>query len=624
MMLVARWWMGGIVLGVFAAAGGLPRVAAQSTPAASAAEFQYAVPPASNEYALGEDSKPQAGVPKGVVYEFKMEDSKVYPGTKQKISVYVPAEYVPEKPACVYVQLDGLSFHVATVFDNLIHQRAMPVTVAVGIESGSVGAADASGVSGASSAPGARRYQRSFEFDSMSGRFVRFVLEEVLPAVEQHAAPDGRKVRLSANADDRAIGGGSTGGIGAFTAAWERPDAFHRVFSSIGTYVGMRGGEQYYVEVRKTEPKPIRIFMEDGVHDEWPGGPEMGDWWMSNLTMQRALEFAGYDLKYRWGLGTHDGHHADLVFPEAMRWLWRDWPKPVVAMEPGNPRLQEIVLAEEGWRTLHNECAGPLWMAADEKGRVFTASRQGKGLVELKDGQETACTDAMDGRPVAIGPGGRAYRASGGIRAGLDVIVDGKAGQSWLSGVMVRGIAVRQDGSLYVSGQRVEEHDDWADGIWLVNGRGEAVPVASGLKVAAGLAVSPDGAWLFAAQAEARRGLSYRVLADGKLDAGEPFYEAYQPQEEDTAGIGGVVMDREGRAYLATAAGVQVFDHNGRVIAILPLPGNEPAVGICFGGKDFSTLYVSSGGKVYARRMKVGGLAPGSAPVKVPDWGAGL
>ena len=623
MMLAARW-MGSIVLGVLAAAGGLPRVAAQSTPAAPAAEFQYAVPPASNEYALGEDSKPQAGVPKGVVYEFKMEDSKVYPGTKQKISVYVPAEYVPEKPACVYVQLDGLSFHVATVFDNLIHQRAMPVTVAVGIESGSVGAADASGVSGASSAPGARRYQRSFEFDSMSGRFVRFVLEEVLPAVEQHAAPDGRKVRLSANADDRAIGGGSTGGIGAFTAAWERPDAFHRVFSSIGTYVGMRGGEQYYVEVRKTEPKPIRIFMEDGVHDEWPGGPEMGDWWMSNLTMQRALEFAGYDLKYRWGLGTHDGHHADLVFPEAMRWLWRDWPKPVVAMEPGNPRLQEIVLAGEGWQSVMTGCEGKVWIAAEADGEVYAVRRRGTGVAAIDRALKDSCNAIADDRPIAAGPDGRVYVAAEMLRGGVNVFAGDKKIASWLSGVMVRGIAVRQDGSLYVSGQRVEEHDDWADGIWLVNGRGEAVPVASGLKVAAGLAVSPDGAWLFAAQAEARRGLSYRVLADGKLDAGEPFYEAYQPQAADTNRAAGVVMDREGRAYLATAAGIEVFDHNGRVIAILPLPGNEAATGICFGGKDFSTLYVSAGGSVYARRMKVGGLVPGAAPVKMPDWGAGL
>ena len=388
----------GIALCLFAAT--LHGSYAQSAPAQ---EYQYTVPSASNAYALSEDSKPQTSAPKGVVYEFAIKDSKIYPGTTQTISVYVPAAYREEKPACVYVQLDGLSFHVSTVFDNLISQHAMPVTVAVGVESGSVAAA---------MEPGSPRYQRSFEFDSMSGRFARFLLEEVLPAVEQHGTPDGRKVHLSVNPDDRAIGGASTGGIGAFTVAWERPDAFHRVFSSIGTYVGMRGGEQYNVLVRKTEPKPIRIFMEDGVHDGWPGGPEMGDWWMSNLTMQRALEFAGYDLRYRWGLGTHDGHHADAVFPEAMRWLWRGWPAPVVAQEPGNPRLKEIVTPGEPWRTAMTECKGPVWLAADVKGRLLAVNGHGDGAVELSEVHDGGCAAFAGSVPMAVGVDGRVFAAS--------------------------------------------------------------------------------------------------------------------------------------------------------------------------------------------------------------------
>jgi hypothetical protein len=154
---------------------------------------------------------------------------------------------------------------------------------------------------------------------------------------------DGRKIRLSRDAGDHMIGGGSTGGIGAFTVAWEHPEQFSRVFTAIGTFVGMRGGESYYVQVRKTEPKPIRIFMQDGSHDEWWGGPEMGDWWMSNQTMERALSFAGYDVQHAWGLGTHDGQQAAAVFPDAVRWLWRDWPKPVQAEISGNPVLKSVL-----------------------------------------------------------------------------------------------------------------------------------------------------------------------------------------------------------------------------------------------------------------------------------------
>ena len=146
------------------------------------------------------------------------------------------------KPACVYVGLDGLGFNAATVFDNLIAQHAMPVTIGVGVSSGVVASA---------SPPDNPRYDRSLEFDSLNDRLARFLLEEVLPEVERQPTPDGRSIRLSTNPNDRAIGGGSTGAIAAFTVAWERPDAFRRVFSAIGTYVGMRGGEQYYVLVRR-------------------------------------------------------------------------------------------------------------------------------------------------------------------------------------------------------------------------------------------------------------------------------------------------------------------------------------------------------------------------------------
>ena len=158
----------------------------------------------------------------------------------------------------------------------------MPVTIAIGVSSGTVNSVDP---------PQGPRFDRSFEFDSMNGRLGDFLLEDVLPAVEEHRTAEGYPILLSNDPNDRAIGGGSTGGIGAFIVAWQHPDAFRRVFSAIGTYVGMRGGEQLYVLVRKTEPKPLRIFMQDGVHDEWMGGPEMGDWWMSNQTMERALEY---------------------------------------------------------------------------------------------------------------------------------------------------------------------------------------------------------------------------------------------------------------------------------------------------------------------------------------------
>lgn len=128
----------------------------------------------------------------------------------------------------------------------------MPVTIGVFVMHGRVKAANADAA--------LDRFNRSYEYDGLGDNYARFILDELLPDVETKKTSDGRAIRLSKNGNDRAIGGASSGAICAFTAAWERPDAFSRVFSAIGTYVGLRGGHNYSTLIRKYEPKPIRVF----------------------------------------------------------------------------------------------------------------------------------------------------------------------------------------------------------------------------------------------------------------------------------------------------------------------------------------------------------------------------
>jgi enterochelin esterase-like enzyme len=242
------------------------------------------------EYTPGPDSKPQEGVPKGEVMKFTFDKSKIFPGTWREYWVYVPAQYTPDKPACVYVNQDGIQNQAPVVFDNLIHKKEMPITVGVFVMHGRVLAENQE--------KALDRFNRSYEYDGLGDNYARFILEEILPEVETKKTSDGRPIRLSKNGNDRAIGGSSSGAICAFTAAWERPDAFTRVFSSIGTYVGLRGGQNYPTLIRKLEPKPIRIFLQDGSNDLNNYG---GDWWMANQTMERALIFAGYEVNHVWG-----------------------------------------------------------------------------------------------------------------------------------------------------------------------------------------------------------------------------------------------------------------------------------------------------------------------------------
>jgi predicted alpha/beta superfamily hydrolase len=575
-------------------------------------EVEITLPSLSNDYHAGEDSKFHPGVPKGTVFDFILRDSRSYPGTSTKITVYVPAQYKASDPACLFVLLDSFGYNGPAVFDNLIAQHAMPVAIGVGIGAGVVDSV---------APPDDPRYERSMEFDSRGDRFAKFLIDEVLPAVEQHKTPDGRTIRLSKDPNDRGIGGGSTGGIGAFTVAWERPDSFRRVFTSIGTFVGMRGGEEYHVLVRKTEPKPIRIFMQDGVYDNLPSLAEVGDWHLSNETMERALNFAGYDVQHVWGVGNHNGSQAAALFPDAMRWLWRDWPKPILAGASADPELKAVLQPGETWQIAMEKCAGPAYLAADDQGKVYFSARvAGQDRPSPVPVAPAACSSVAGvAGAIAFGPDGHAYLADDRQGGGL-LAYNAKARLATLvPHIDIKGLFVAYTGDIYASVRSADGKGE----LWMVHADGRSLKLAGGLKGAAGVAITPDDYWLFAAQHDTHLGYSYQVQKDGTLAFGEPFYDFYVPVTADDSGAGSVTMDRDGRAYVATRMGVQVFEHNGRVVAILPLPGGLPATSLCFGGSDFSTLYVSSGDEVFMRKLKVSGLGPGARPIKLPKGGGG-
>jgi len=559
--------------------------------------YEPSLPPVSNDYTLSPDSKQQPNVPRGRIISFKLNDSKIFPGTTRDITIYIPAQYHPDGSACLYVGLDGLGFDAATVFDNLIAQHAMPVTIGVGIAPGQVSSAESK------QNP---RFDRSLEFDTMSDRLARFVIDEVLPEVQRQKTSTGERIVFSGDPNSHAIGGASTGGIASFTVAWERPDAFRRVFIAIGTFVGMRGGERYYVQVRKTEPKPLRIFEQDGVYDEWGGGAEIGDWWMSNLTMNRALEFAGYDVRHVWGAGNHNDSQAKAVFPDAMRWLWRDYPAPIKAKAPGNPRLGEIVIEGEPWKIASIGCGVRNRVAAKSDGAVvFNTHSQ---CTDSSSTEEAFAYATSGERVTALKQGGIGIATA-----------DGNSSRIIAPELQMQNLMVNSNGDVYAT-----TAGSGGDALWLIRKSGDIIKLDDGLKGASGVALSPDGLWLMVGQSGAHQALSYRVLSDGKTDARESFYELYVPDDAEDSGAEGVAVDKNGWVYFATRLGIQICDRNGRVIAILPLPGNERALDITFGEKNFDTIYVSvEGGKVYARKLKTTGVPSTGARVELPKWGAG-
>ena len=270
----------------------------------------------------------------GETITFTMESSRIYAGTSREITVYVPKEYTGKEPACLLVCLDGVLFNAITAMQNLIRSGEMPVTIGLFVQPGVIYAR-----SGAQKR--VQRYNRSNEFDRVDGTFARFLEEEVLPLVATLKCSGGQPLLISSNPNNRAITGASSGAICAFSAAWFRPDLFRRVYSSVGTFVAMRGGNQYPWIIRKTEPKPLRIYLQDGVNDAW--NPLFGEWWEANQLMESALDFAGYELFFKWDRGGHSIKHGTALFPDAMRWLWRGWPAAVECGSSRNDMLQALL-----------------------------------------------------------------------------------------------------------------------------------------------------------------------------------------------------------------------------------------------------------------------------------------
>lgn len=264
-----------------------------------------------DQYQLGPDSQRQDGVPRGKVTKHTWT-SDIFEGTVRDYWVYVPAQYDGSKPACVMVFQDGHTyvdeegqFRVPVAFDNLIHKGEMPVTIGIFINPGHRGERTPENRW--------RANNRSFEYDTLSDQYARFLLEEILPEV-------GKEYNLTDDPECRAICGISSGGICAWTVAWERPDAFRKVLSHVGSFTNIRGGHVYPALIRKTEPKPIRVFLQDGKNDL---DNAHGNWWLSNLQMEAALKFAGYDYKFVGGEGGHNGKHGGAILPDSLRWLWR-------------------------------------------------------------------------------------------------------------------------------------------------------------------------------------------------------------------------------------------------------------------------------------------------------------
>ena len=553
---------------------------------------------AADDYKLGPDSMQQPDVPKGEVTYFKAKNSKVFPGSEHDVWIYVPKQYDAAKPACVMIFQDGGGFQdrnggfrVPVVFDNLIAKKQMPVTVAIMINPGVV----------PPSAPNALpRYNRSFEYDDPTDRYARFLLEEILPEV-------GKKVNLSQNPDDCGLCGASSGGIASFVAAWTRPDRFHRVISYIGSFTDLRGGNTFASDIRKYEPRPLRVFMQDGSADQ---DIYSGSWYIGNQDVAAALRFARNDVQFVVGTQGHSGQQGASILPDALRWLWRDYPAPIRAATATPQPIMNILLPNEAWQPVTAPfTAGAL--AADSAGDVCVSARPSGQIHKIApDGSMSLFVDSkQDVSALAFGPDGRLYAAQNAVKR---IVAYDTAGKETVvvKGVTVSGLTIGHQGEIYLT--------DAKDGkIYFIGKNGRKVLADAGQPNASGLALTPDQTLLQVAS-PGKLLTCYQIQPGGTLGAKQEFFDIHIPYSMPSSGANGMTTDTLGWLYVATQSGIQMLDQAGRVNGIIANPERRAASAVVFGGANHDILTIVAEGKIFRRKTKAKGVLSSEPPIKPP------
>ena len=563
------------------------------------------------------DHSPQPGVPTGRLIQMPAWESKIFPNTTRDWWVYVPAGYKPDGSAALMVFQDGRgtttptgNWRVPIVFENLIARGEMPVTVAVMINPGN----DPSRPANPAKKAGTAASNRGFEYDSLGDRYTRMLIEEILPEVE-------KQFPVSHDPAKRAISGSSSGGIAAFTVAWERPDQFGKVHSSVGSFVNLRGGNAYPALIRKTERKPIRVYLADVSGDL---DNPFGNWPIANQQMHAALRYMGYDVHFEFAEGySHGSVHGGSVFPDALRWLWRnETPKPEIVTKGdlgGDMTLHRLLIEGEGWQPVVENIGFGDALATDDAGNFYYSDIRGAAVGVYKiavDGTKTKLSDeALSG--MKFGPDGRIYGCQGAKKRLIAINLATGALEVLATDVQPNDLVVTASGHLYFTHTAKKEigHVALATKVLRVAAGGIANPN--------GITLSPDQGTLAVSEHRGGAVWTFRINADGSLDAGAPtmamrrpvdpkgeFLSQQPPPYLAAASGDGMTTDVQGRYYVTTALGIQVFDPTGRLCGVLSKArADRSEVSCVLSGPGREYLYVGAGTAIFRRKVQAMGVA---------------
>jgi len=536
------------------------------------------------------------------VERFQFTNSTVFPGTVRDGGVYIPVQYDASQPAALMVFQDGMGYlstngnwRVPWVFDNLIADKEMPVTIGIFLNPGMRG----------------EQSNRSFEYDSLGYAYAKFLLEEAIPFVTNRYS-----LAIASDPELRATCGASSGGICAFTVAWERPDQFRKVLSTIGSFTNIRGGHHYPALIRKTDRKPIRVFLQDGSNDL---NNLHGDWPLANQEMASALRFMGYDHRFVLGDGSHNSRHGGAILPDALRWLWRapeSLPIPLTKDNlRGDDALSKILPQEGGWELVMDRLGFTDAACADAEGNFYFSDLGHSRLYKV--GADGKATVWFEGNPkisgMKFGPDGRLYAASQGSAGGprdekksiVAIDPESKKVTVIAADVTPNDLVVSKAAWIYFT-------DTGAGQVLMCPTQTENLPrprvAAGGINKPNGIGLSPDGKSLFVSEYGGTNVWSFMVNLDGTLWAGERYMDLRVPANRPESGGDGMTVDAEGRPFITSYVGIQMFDATGRLGGVIDKPSDKACVSLAFAGPDRSWLYACASDKVFRRKTLTKGF----------------
>ncbi len=277
----------------------------------------------------------------------------------------------------------------------------------------------------------------------------------------------------------------------------------------------------------------------------------------------------------------------------------------------GDEALSKVLVEGESWQLVGEGYQFTDAVTADRDGNVYFSDLPAGAVHRV----------GLDGKPsvwwsgaprisgMKFGPDGRLYAATQAPKKQIIAVDPATKGITVLvEDAQPNDLVVTRKGLVYFT-------DTGKGQVMLVDRQRKVRAVASGIVKPNGIALTPDEGSLAVSEFGGTHVWAFRIEANGDLNHGAAWMDLRTPVGHVESGGDGMTVDADGRFYVTSFSGIQMFDWTGRLGGVIAKP-TQAAISVAFGGPDRSYLFLCAKDKLFRRRMKVGG--PGQATAMTP------